>query len=42
MGARKLYEENIIELIKYIPEEELSNIVSLIEKRNRQFKAIRE
>lgn len=42
MGARKLYEEKILELIKDIPEEELPNVVSLIEKRNMQFKAIRE
>ncbi len=38
MGARKLYEEKILELIKNIPEEELPNVVSLIEKRNIQFK----
>jgi hypothetical protein len=42
MGARKLYEEKILELIKNIPEEELPKVVSLIEKRNMQFKAIRE
>ncbi len=42
MGARKLYEEKILELIKNIPEEELPNVVSLIEKRNIQFRAIRE
>ncbi len=33
MGARKLYEEKILELIKNIPEEELPKVVSLIEKR---------
>jgi len=32
MGARKLYEEKILELIKNIPEEELPQVVSLIEK----------
>jgi hypothetical protein len=32
MGARKLYEEKIVELIKNIPEEELPKVVSLIEK----------
>jgi hypothetical protein len=32
MGARKLYEEQIMELIKTIPEEELPQVVSLIEK----------
>jgi hypothetical protein len=32
MGARKLYEEKIVELIKNIPEEELPTVVSLIEK----------
>ncbi len=42
MGARKLYEEKILELIKNIPEEELPKVVSLIEKRNMQFNAIRE
>jgi hypothetical protein len=42
MGARKLYEEKILELIKNIPEDELAKVVSLIEKRNRQFEAIRE
>ena len=42
MGARKLYEEKILELIKNIPEEELPKVVSLIEKRNMQFKAVRE
>ena len=42
MGARKLYEEKILELIKNLPEEELPGVVSLIEKRNAQFNAIRE
>ena len=42
MGARKLYEDKILELIKNIPEEELPKVVSLIEKRNLQFHAIRE
>ncbi|MCW3107091.1 MAG: hypothetical protein JWQ09_1597 [Segetibacter sp.] len=42
MGARKLYEEKILELIKNIPEEELPKVVSLIEKRNMQFEAVRE
>lgn len=42
MGARKLYEEKILDLIKNIPEEELPKVVSLIEKRNLQFHAIRE
>lgn len=32
MGARKLYEEKIVELIKNIREEELPKVVSLIEK----------
>lgn len=32
MGARKLYEEKILDLIKNIPEEELAKVVSLIEK----------
>jgi len=32
MGARKLYEEKITELIKNIPEEELLKVVSLVEK----------
>lgn len=32
MGARKLYEEKIVELIKTIPEDELPQVVSLIEK----------
>lgn len=32
MGARKLYEEKILELIKNIREEELPKVVSLIEK----------
>ncbi|MCW3113500.1 MAG: hypothetical protein JWR18_1896 [Segetibacter sp.] len=42
MGARKLYEEKILELIKNIPEEELPKVFSLIEKRNMQFTAVRE
>ncbi|MEJ7684708.1 MAG: hypothetical protein WKG06_44050 [Segetibacter sp.] len=42
MGARKLYEEKILELIKNIPEEELPKVFSLIEKRNLQFNGIRE
>ncbi|HEX8462178.1 MAG TPA: hypothetical protein VF623_12140 [Segetibacter sp.] len=42
MGARKLYEEQIQELIKNIPDEELPKVVSLIEKREMRFKAIRE
>jgi hypothetical protein len=42
MGARKLYEEKILELIKNLPEEELPAVVSLIEKRNIQSNAIRE
>ena len=42
MGVRKLYEEKILELIKNIPEEELSKVVSLIERRNMQYTAIRE
>lgn len=32
MGARKLYEEKILDLIKNIPEEELPKVVSLIER----------
>ena len=32
MGARKLFEEKILDLIKTIPEDELPNVVSLIEK----------
>ena len=32
MGARKLYEAQILELIKNIPEEELEGVVSMIEK----------
>ena len=32
MGARKLYEAKILELIKNIPEDELPKVVSLIEK----------
>ncbi|MEJ7684709.1 MAG: hypothetical protein WKG06_44055 [Segetibacter sp.] len=32
MGARKLYEEKILELIKNIPEKELPQVVSLIER----------
>lgn len=32
MGARKLYEEKILDLIKNISEEELPKVVSLIEK----------
>jgi hypothetical protein len=32
MGARKLYEEKILELIKNIREEELPQVVSLIER----------
>ena len=35
MGARKLYEAQILELIKNIPEEELEGVVSIIEKINR-------
>lgn len=35
MGARKLYEAQILELIKNIPEEELAGVVSMIEKINR-------
>ena len=42
MGARKLYEEKILELIKSIREEELPDVFSLIEKRNIQLKSIRE
>lgn len=42
MGARKLYEEKIVELIKNLPEEELPKVVSLIENRTIRFKAIRE
>ena len=34
MGARKLYEEKIQELIKKVPEEKLSEVISLIEKLN--------
>ncbi len=36
MGARKLYEAQILELIKNIPEEELAGIVSMIEKIKQQ------
>ena len=32
MGARKLYEEKILDLIKNISEKELPKVVSLIEK----------
>ena len=32
MGARKLYEEKILELLRSIPEEELPKVASLIEK----------
>lgn len=32
MGARKLYEKKILDLIKNISEEELPKVVSLIEK----------
>ena len=32
MGARKLYEEKILDLIKNIPDEELPKVVSLIER----------
>ena len=42
MGARKLYEEKILELIKNIPEEELPQVVSMIEKRNLHFQAVQE
>ena len=42
MGARKLYEEKILELIKNISDEELSKVISLIEKRSVRFKAIRD
>lgn len=42
MGARKLYEDKILALIKNIPEEELPKVVSLIEKRSVQFNSIRE
>ena len=34
MGARRLYEEKIQELIKRVPEEKLSEVISLIEKIN--------
>ncbi|MCY7422985.1 MAG: hypothetical protein LH478_14730 [Chitinophagaceae bacterium] len=36
MGARKLYEAQILELIKNIPEEELEGVVSMIEKIKQQ------
>lgn len=36
MGARKLYEAQILELIKNIPEEELEGVVSMIEKVKKQ------
>lgn len=36
MGARKLYEAQILELIKNIPEEELEGVVSMIEKIKHQ------
>lgn len=42
MGARKLYEDKIVELIKNIPEEDLPKVVSLIEKRAVQLNAVRE
>jgi hypothetical protein len=32
MGARKLYEEKILELISTLPEDELPRVVLLIEK----------
>lgn len=35
MGARKLYEAQILELIKNIPEDELEGVVSMIKKINR-------
>jgi hypothetical protein len=35
MGARKLYEEKILELIKGLSEEELVKVVSLIEREYR-------
>ena len=35
MEARKLYEAQILELIKNIPKEELEGVVSMIEKINR-------
>ena len=38
MGARKLYEAQILELIQNIPEEELEGVVSIIEKINRDEK----
>ncbi len=46
-GARKLYEEKIFELIKNIPEEELLQVVTMIEKikegkRQKYLKAIKE
>ena len=36
MGARKLYEAQILELIRNIPEEELEGVVSIIEKIKQQ------
>jgi fumarate hydratase class II len=47
MGARKLYEEKILELIKNIPEEELPQVVTMIEKikeekRQKYLQAIKE
>ncbi|MBA4139790.1 MAG: hypothetical protein H0X70_04670 [Segetibacter sp.] len=47
MGARKLYEEKILELIKNIPEEELPQVVTMIEKikeekRQKYLEAIKE
>ncbi len=47
MGARQLYEKKILELIKNIPEEELSKVVTMIEKmkeekRQKYLEAIRE
>ena len=42
MGARKLYEDKILGLIKNIPEEELPKVVSVVQKRSIQFNAISE
>lgn len=42
MGARKLYEEKILSLIKDIPEDELAHVVAMIENRSKQLSAIRD
>ena len=42
MEAEKLYQEKVLKLIKDLPEENLPQIASLIEKRSLQYKAVRD